>query len=645
MFKRHLKLLALLAPVALWAATAGAQSTHFSLGLGYDWLSLSGNEDVYKSQFNQGQGLDLQDLYLATTDPSSTLLDRVTISAAGFGSDPEGRIRIELGRTKAYELRVSYFRARYFNALPDFANPLVAGGIVPGEYTQDHVSSNLDVDLELLPGRAITPLIGFSRYHVDGPGTTTYHVGQDEFRLDSNLDETTHETRAGVGIHLDGFQATVIEAWRQFNETDTYALAPGAGSGNNPGPVLGQDQDLTAFQRRDHSDGSYAVTTGSFAGTVSNRLRFSGSYVRTDFQSSFAEDESLAGNLVSFELARFFSGLTQNSRARASAPDWRGTAGFDSEPIDGVDFSGGYTRSHRDLDGTALISSLYTGTVNYAGLDPKDLAVLLTSNTAMERDDTTWNAKVALRNLGPVQLWAGFATVDETLTVTPDAAEIVVPGGEGGRFDRTVKRYSVGGNVTLPGLKLALDYKEDSADATIVRTDFGDVRRWRLRADWRAAKLLHIVGTAEKIDGENPAEGARYDLQTRHYGADLELTPIEALVLRLGYDQYKSDTAITIRVPQDFTTEQSLYTENGKEKEASAALKLGRVSLGAGFSRFDNSGDLPLRLDRTFARCDVDITSTLGAGVRFDRYKYDEDMLALSNFDAKRYGVFLRWHE
>lgn len=645
MVKPRLKLVALLLAVALSAVSASAQSTHFSLGIGYDWLTLSGNQDMYKSQFNQGQGLGLEDLSLMTVDPSGSVFDRMRIDAAGFGADPEGRFRLEVGRARVYELRISFFRARYFSALPGLANPYLAQGVVLSEQTQNRISQNLDMDLELLPGGTVTPLLGYSRYHIDGPATTTYHVGEDEFRLNSNINETTHEARAGVGLHFNGFEATILEAWRAFNELDTYSLTPGAGNGNNPDPVLGENQTLSSLNRRDRSDGSYAVTTGSFTGTVSDRVRLSGSFVKTDFQSSLSEDETLSGNLVSFELARFFTGLNQASSTHASAPDWRGTARIETEPIEGFEASGGFSRSHRDFDGFALISSLYTGTVNYAGLDPRDLTALLASSTAMERDETTWDAKLSTRNLGPVRLWADVAVVDQQLTVTPDAAEIVVPGGEGGTFDRTLDRWSAGANLDVNSLKVALDWKEDSANDTIVRTDFRDLKRWRLRADWNAGKILHMVGTAERIDGNNPTTGAQYTLGTRHYGANLDLTPIDALTVRLGYGRFKTDTAIMILVPQNFTLAPSQFSEDGEEKEASASLKLRLVSLEGGFSRFANSGDLGLRLDRTFARCDVDFTSNFGASLRFDHYKYSEDVLAISDFDAKRYGVFLRWHE
>ncbi|HUK14381.1 MAG TPA: hypothetical protein VLW17_13865, partial [Thermoanaerobaculaceae bacterium] len=149
--------------LALLAASAGAQATHFSLGAGYQWLDVSGNEDMYKSQLNERQGFALQELSLTIAAPSGSLFDRLRIDTSGFGAEPEGRFRLSVGRSGMYDLRITYFRARAFSALPALANPFLDQGIVPGQHTQDRVLDNLDMDLQLFPGAVITPLVGYSR--------------------------------------------------------------------------------------------------------------------------------------------------------------------------------------------------------------------------------------------------------------------------------------------------------------------------------------------------------------------------------------------------------------------------------------------------------------------------------------------------
>jgi len=645
MINRHLRLVALLLAMVLGTVTASAQSTQFSLGLGYNWLSLTGSEDMYKSQFNARQGFGLQELSLTTNDPLNGVIDHLRFDAAGFRSDPEGRFRLRAGLAKVYDLQISYFRARYFSALPTIANPFFGQGITPGQHTQDRVLYNFDMNLELLPGGSVTPLIGYSEYHASGPSTTTYHVGQDEFRLNSNLDSTTHETRAGLGFHLGNFQATVIESWRTFHETTTSTLAPGASAGNNPDPVLGQNQTLSSASRSDRTDGSYAMTTGSFSAGLSNSTRVLGSFVKANYTATLSEGEALSGSLVSFDVARFFTGLNVTEYATANAPDWRGDARVEFEPADAVQLSGGFVRSHRTVNGFALISNLYTGSVNYAGLDPRDLTALLTASNAMQRDENTVDAKIVLKNLGPVRLWADAAQTDQDLSVAEDVAEIVVPGGQGGFFHRSVKRYAAGAALNLGTFKFGLDWKDDSSSQSIVRIDFHDVKRWKARADWTAAKLFRLVGTAEWITGDNPTPDVYYDLKTKHVGADLEITPVKPLALRLGYAHFKTDTSAFYRVPQDFTMAPSLYGEDGTQKEASASLKLARFLIEGGYSKFSNTGSIGLELDHTYAHCDFDFTANFGASLQYDRYKYIDGVFTLSSFDAKRYGVFLRWRQ
>ena len=52
-----------------------------------------------------------------------------------------------------------------------------------------------------------------------------------------------------------------------------------------------------------------------------------------------------------------------------------------------------------------------------------------------------YDAGVSARVLGPFSVNAGWSQTQQTVTATPDAAEIVVPGGQGGRFERRVNTW------------------------------------------------------------------------------------------------------------------------------------------------------------------------------------------------------------
>ena len=102
---------------------------------------------------------------------------------------------------------------------PEFANPLFPA-VIPGQHTINRVRNLFDAEIELFPGRWITPIVGYTRNTYTGPGRTTYTIGQDEFRLASDLDDIDQEVRAGVAFDVGAVTGRIVQGWRQFRETD-----------------------------------------------------------------------------------------------------------------------------------------------------------------------------------------------------------------------------------------------------------------------------------------------------------------------------------------------------------------------------------------------------------------------------------------
>ena len=176
-------------------------------------------------------------------------------------------------------------------------------------------------------------------------------------------------------------------------------------------------------------------------GRLGPRVKLIGSYQRASAEADTNESESLAGNLVSFEISRFFAGLTETASTRSKATFWRGSGRAEFSIADGFDLSAGFARRHRYLDGFALVSDLFLNTVTFAGADPKNLLVLLQAQNAMDRTDNVFDVALAARGLGPFALRAGWSQTKQDVTVTPDLSEIVVPGNQGGDFDRRIETY------------------------------------------------------------------------------------------------------------------------------------------------------------------------------------------------------------
>ncbi len=493
----------LLAPLLGTALAAGAQTLP-DVEIGYRWLSLHGSSDVYRSQINERSGLLLRSFTYNTTD--NLLGDHLRIDATDLGVGPAGALRIESGRSGSYRFNLRYRRADAFSAIPTFAL---------GQHTFDRTRSSIDADFELLRWSKFTPFAGISWNSYEGPGTTTYHAGQDEFLLQQSLHDTDRELRIGTGFDLGMVQGEVTQGWRRFRGRETLTLAPGAGNGNNSDPVLGKPIDLTQFTREDHTDTDAPFTSFYATGMAGSRVRLVGQYTRFNADSSGNESEDLTGSLASFALARFFAGLSEQSSARAKNDTWRADARAEVELVKGVELIGGWQRESRELSGSALINTLFLQSITFGGADPRDISTVLATSNSLDRTEDNLSVAVSARSVGPFSLRGGFSTSNQDVTVTPDLSEIVVPGGQGGTFHRRVDSFDADASFHQSGFTVGAAWKRSHADDPILRTDFLHRDRVRVRAAWQAPKFVRAGISADETRQSNDRPDTDYDAKVR----------------------------------------------------------------------------------------------------------------------------------
>jgi hypothetical protein len=584
-------------------------------------------------------------LTFSTGTVGGSLLDFLRVDAADLGIGPAGRFRLEAGKSGIYRLRVDYRRMEFFSALPAFANPLLDSGIIPGQHTYDRDRHLLDAEVEILPNGAITPIVGYTLNRYDGPARTTFSVGVDEFRLASDLEDTEQEARVGFGFRAGEFTGRIVQGWRQFKETERLTLAPGEGQGNNIPPILGTPESLTDFDRVSRVKTNVPVTTAYVTGRFAGRVKIAAGYVRANGETQGSETEDLTGNLVSFQISRFFRGLSEPISSRARNEQWRGHGRIEVEVADGMDVTVGYTQRHRELDGFALISSLFLDTLTFSGQDPRDLERIIEANTALERTEKIFDAAFDVRSLGPVALRVGYEQTDQDVRVTPDPVEIVVPGGQGGDFDRRIRTWNASANLTKSGFTIGGDYRHDEADDAIVRVDFIERDRYRARVGWSLADRIHISANGEQVDVSNDDPGIGFDGRIRQYGGDLEVVPVKPLTLRFSASRFDATSTIPIRQPQDFSVITSRHREDGTWLEGGAALAFSRFRIEGALGQLENEGSFPFTIDRARARAEFDWNAKLTSVVDWNNDEYSESAQEIGNlgaFEANRYGIFLR---
>jgi hypothetical protein len=401
---------------------------------------------------------------------------------------------------------------------------------------------------------------------------------------------------------------------------------------------------MSSYQRTSTTDGTSPMTHVYVSGLVTKGVRVYGTYARADQESRYEEAESLSGDLVSFKISRFFTGRDEVASAKAAADDWRGQLRVEAALGSNFDLVVGYDERHRTLDGSALVESLYTGVSTFTGTSGADITRILDATTLGDRKEEQISARLIARVGRPLTLWAEWAQADQSVEVTPDASEIVVPGNQGGSFDRRLDRLAGGATLKFNRFELGVDFLSDDADKVVMRTDYLDRERLRGRLGFTLFKWLRLSGTAAQITADTAIPGIDYDSETTQYAVDLDVTPSEKFNGRASYSTYDTNSTITVRIPQDLSLEPSLYLAEGELFDLEVNAKVAWFGVTLGWSSYDNTGTFGFDFEHAIARLDFDLFKSFGVGVLAESYDYQETELAeIGDYLVKRYGVFLRF--
>src|SRR5688572_20493688 len=104
---------------------AGDYIVTSSIELGYRGLSVDGDHNKYRSDLNYSAGPRLFDSsFLAKSkDGKGDVFDSLLVTSTGWGSDPQGNMRMSIEKPEWYRFDASYRRFKYFRFLNSFANP------------------------------------------------------------------------------------------------------------------------------------------------------------------------------------------------------------------------------------------------------------------------------------------------------------------------------------------------------------------------------------------------------------------------------------------------------------------------------------------------------------------------------------------
>ena len=86
----------------LASGVARAQAIPFDIEAGYRFLSVTGNEEMYRSQINDREGFLIRSLHIGTDEKYAgfPLTDKFRIDAADLGAGGAGFLRLDAGLTR-----------------------------------------------------------------------------------------------------------------------------------------------------------------------------------------------------------------------------------------------------------------------------------------------------------------------------------------------------------------------------------------------------------------------------------------------------------------------------------------------------------------------------------------------------------------
>ena len=194
-----------------------------SFEFGYRWQTVGGDDGMYRSTVNYGNGPRLlsSSLSINSLEGHGAWFDQIQLDTLGLGGDPYAMSRLRVEKNGLYRYDMVWRSDAYFN--PSLT-------ISYGEHAMDTVRHLQDHDLILFPQSSFKLFLGYSSDNQVGPSLTTEQLFDsrgDEYPLFQYVKRSQHEYRLGGEARFMGFRLNVLHGWVDFkDDTPVYLPSP-----------------------------------------------------------------------------------------------------------------------------------------------------------------------------------------------------------------------------------------------------------------------------------------------------------------------------------------------------------------------------------------------------------------------------------
>lgn len=636
-------------PVVQEPVNLGSLLLKNTIEFGPRWRDVDGNEDVYRSHVNLGNGLKLYHSVFELTAPESRgrLFDLLKVGFDNWGGDPYNTATVRVKKNLVYDFEYRYQKIDYFNFIPDFANPLFDQGILFGQHSFDTTRRMSNARLDLFPdAERFQAHLSYGRSSAFGPGFTTANLGGDEFVLGRLVKNNADDYRAGFDLRFWKLALSFEQGVRRFKDDEGEVLPGDFSLGNDPNLLFDfQQLFLTGFLRSYFVRGSIPMTRVALRSHRLPRVAFNARLYHSDADVDADFSQAFSGVVLNRELGIFASDVVASNRADPSRPytvadgtvrvavtrrvavmnTFRG-ANF---VISGTQLLGEQARNFESPDDPPTIrdEQLYRRTSLRSLMNQFEGEVAITHNLIVRAGHRIHHRRARLRQQNLV-----FGSIDRDEETTQEANSLLI----GGSF--RWRRF----------IRAALDYENGGYLTEFTGVDTRDFQRGRVRLQFSPTDQWRFTALGSVFDQTRPNRALAGDFtltnqnRSRSGGFSASWFPTERVALDLDYT--RGHITARINTVGAEMTSPLFYREDSHVLHAGADLTLYKdIRVGFGYRRVDSDGSYPIKFQRPYARLSVPLHRVVSLNLDYQHYGYNEDHRSVQDYRANLLTTSLRF--
>jgi len=592
-------------------APAKEKQLEGTIDLGARWVSnVSGDMNTYRSVVNLQDGFRLVNMDLKYEPPPkwNNVADSIILQIHDLG-DPYDTIRLDMKRSRIYELQSSYFNIAYFNNLPSYADPtLPTTGAILDQRAYDTRIRNFSNELVLFPGYWLRPYIAYDRNTSFGTGISVLvQSTQNNYPLVNQVQWGQDTYRGGVRVELRRLHATFEQGATEFKD-DQGLYSNGPGTGNRLSPYLGQQLYLNngweAYYIR--GDGNFTKAYATFS--PASWADLYGQFYYSNPHTSSNLNQLAQGNVPGIppDLS-FYSTAFDQLYGSASMPRTSGSASGEFRFFKRLRVREIFDTDEFHSDGTATLAQLFfaaSGTVT-----PLNSADMTRFEVIQKSSQTE-----ALLDAGKRFMVRGGFRYEWGSSLMGAGLISATSPYETGQLKRYV---GLAGVQYRPTQKAAInvDYEQSNGVQTYYRIGLQDYLKLRALARLTLPKNFFLNLNGYYLKNENPDPSSQYKFRSDAESVSLQWLPggstHVSLIADYTHANVRSDINYLVLFP--YAIDQSLYVDNANTGSLMAEFTFPgkgvvkpKISLGGSFVA--TAGSRPSRYYQPMGKLLIPIT-------------------------------------